>query len=116
MDEKEVCLMAQTEQMEQLEVEENRNGNPGAFLLGTLLGGLTAAAAMLLYAPQSGVETQEQIRKKAYELRDDFENEIQNRRLDAEDSISTSLKNVAGRLEKVAENLNQRAEDLKETS
>ena len=108
--------MAQTEQIEQMEVRQDHNGNAGAFLLGSLLGGLTAAAAMLLYAPQSGAETQEQIRKKADELRGDFENEIQNRRHAAEESISTSLKNVAGKLEQVAENLNQRAEGLKETS
>ena len=44
--------MAHNEQMEQLEVRQDRDGNTGAFLLGSLFGGLAAAAAMLLFAPQ----------------------------------------------------------------
>ena len=40
------------------------------FLLGILLGGIAGAAAMLLYAPQSGGETREQIKKKGREARD----------------------------------------------
>jgi len=108
--------MAHNEQMEQLEVRQDRDGNTGAFLLGSLFGGLTAAAAMLLFAPQSGVETQEQIRKKADELKADLETEFQNRRNSAEESIALNLKNVAGKLEQVATTLNQRAEEVKESS
>jgi gas vesicle protein len=42
----------------------------GNFLAGILIGGLAGAAAVLLFVPQSGKETREQIRQKAMELRD----------------------------------------------
>lgn len=41
----------------------------GSFMLGLLIGGLGAAAASLLLAPQSGERTREQIREKAAEAR-----------------------------------------------
>ena len=105
--------MTHTENNDQI---GNRNGNAGAFLIGSILGGLTAAAAMLLYAPQSGVETQELLRSKANELRMEAEKTFQNRRQAAEESIGTRLSSVAGRLEEVATTLNQQAEDMKDTS
>jgi len=39
-------------------------------LVGTLIGSLAGAAAMLLLAPQSGKDTRTQIQKKGIELRD----------------------------------------------
>lgn len=39
-------------------------------LIGLLIGGLAGAAAMLLFAPQSGKQTRSQIRQKSIELRD----------------------------------------------
>ena len=42
----------------------------GAFLLGTILGGLVGAAVALLFAPQSGEETRMMIRDKGIEIRD----------------------------------------------
>lgn len=39
-------------------------------LVGLLIGGLAGAAAMLLFAPQSGKQTREQIRQKSILLRD----------------------------------------------
>jgi gas vesicle protein len=110
---KEVFVMTQTEQVERIEDKRNHDGNAGAFLLGSLIGGLTAAAAMLLYAPQSGVKTQEQIRNKASELRADAEKTIQRGREAAEDSIAMSLNSAADRLEKMAESLNHQAEEIK---
>jgi gas vesicle protein len=45
--------------------------NPiGAFLIGFLVGGVTAAVAALLLAPQSGEETRTMIKDKSIELRD----------------------------------------------
>ncbi len=45
--------------------------NPiGAFLVGLVVGGVSAAAAALLLAPQSGEETRTIIKDKSIELRD----------------------------------------------
>jgi gas vesicle protein len=44
--------------------------NTKTVLLGLLIGGLTGAAAMLLYAPQSGKRTRTQIRRESIQLRD----------------------------------------------
>jgi gas vesicle protein len=103
--------MAQIERRDEI---RNHNGNAGAFLVGSILGGLTAAAAMLLYAPRSGADTQELIRQKADEFRAEAEKTLQNRRQEAEESIAMRLSSVAGRLEEVATTLNQQAEDMKE--
>ncbi len=40
-------------------------------LFGLLIGGLAGAAAMLLFAPQSGKKTRTQIKQKSIELRDE---------------------------------------------
>jgi len=48
---------------------EYRRGNIFNVLLGTLIGGLAGAVAMLLLAPQSGEDTRMQIQKKGIELR-----------------------------------------------
>jgi len=42
----------------------------GGFLAGVLVGGLIGAAAMLLFAPQSGAKTRKQLRRKAEQLRE----------------------------------------------
>jgi gas vesicle protein len=49
---------------------EYRRGSIFNVLLGTLIGGLAGAVAMLLLAPQSGEETRMQIQEKGIELRD----------------------------------------------
>ena len=44
--------------------------NPIRILLGLLIGGLLGVVTMLLFAPQSGKQTRDQIEEKAIELRD----------------------------------------------
>lgn len=51
-------------------VEMHTMSNTGGFLAGLLIGALAGAAAMLLFAPQSGEETRRQIRDRTMELRD----------------------------------------------
>jgi gas vesicle protein len=46
------------------------NHNPQRVLLGLLIGGLAGVVTMLLFAPQSGKQTRDQIEEKAIELRD----------------------------------------------
>lgn len=54
------------------EVEHKDNGaNAGsAAVAGLVIGGLAGAGAALLFAPQSGKETRDQIQQKTVELRD----------------------------------------------
>jgi gas vesicle protein len=49
---------------------QHHASNLTSALLGFLIGGLAGASAALLFAPQSGRETREQIQQKTVELRD----------------------------------------------
>ncbi len=53
-------------------VEEHvhSSNNSKNVLIGLLIGGLAGAAAMLLFAPQSGKRTRAQIQQKSIQLRD----------------------------------------------
>ena len=53
-------------------IEESTNdaNNLKSVLLGLLIGGLTGATAMLLFAPQSGKRLRTQIRQESIQLRD----------------------------------------------
>ena len=44
--------------------------NKGDFLVGILVGGALGAALALLYAPQSGEETRDTLKKKSEDLKD----------------------------------------------
>jgi gas vesicle protein len=108
--------MEEIDEAERIVEKRNHNGNAGAFLLGTLIGGLTAAITMFLYAPQSGAEAQDLIRKKTNELKVGAEETIQKGRHAAEDRIVMSLSGAAEKLEQLATNLNQQAEQIKDDS
>lgn len=49
----------------------------GAFVAGFVIGGVSAAVAALLYAPQSGVETRAMIKEKSIELRDQAQESLE---------------------------------------
>jgi gas vesicle protein len=50
--------------------QETNVKNPGGFFAGLFLGGLAGAVTALLFAPQSGEETRQQIQQKAAQLSD----------------------------------------------
>lgn len=58
--------------MEKLNHNHEAGGfeNIGYIFIGILIGGLLGAGAMLLFAPQSGKETRQQIMDKSIKLRD----------------------------------------------
>jgi gas vesicle protein len=49
---------------------QHTGGNAASVVAGIVIGGLAGAGAALLFAPQSGRETREQIQQKTIELRD----------------------------------------------
>jgi len=52
-------------------VKRTFKNNPLRLLLGLLIGALAGVVTMLLFAPQSGKETRDQIEEKSIELRDE---------------------------------------------
>jgi gas vesicle protein len=56
--------------MEKHREEEMDSNHTVSFLTGLLLGSAAGAVIMLLFAPQSGEKTRQQIRRNAIELRD----------------------------------------------
>ena len=58
--------------------QESNTKRPVNFLTGMLLGGVAGAVTALLFAPQSGEETRQQIQQKAAELRDQTTATVEN--------------------------------------
>ncbi len=68
--------------------------NTGSFLTGLLAGAVIGGAIALLFAPKSGKETREQIKKKL----EDLENEYENLKGQASQKSEHIKKNMAERL------------------
>jgi gas vesicle protein len=91
----------------------HRSGNFGAFLLGTIVGGLIATTTALMFAPQSGEETQKRIKDRAIALRNEAEDKIEQGKRSAEAVVTKARSSVADLLEQSANVLDQRAEDIR---
>lgn len=52
--------------------QDNKTAGVGTFLAGAVIGGAIGATVALLFAPQSGEETREMIKKKATEVGKDL--------------------------------------------
>ena len=87
------------------EIEHKDNGaNAGsAVVAGFVIGGLAGAGAALLFAPQSGKETREQIQQKTIELRDQ-----------AAEKVEVAVSQVKDTAQKVTANLQGKTEELKQ--
>jgi gas vesicle protein len=80
-------------------IERDRGGGIGSFVLGALLG----AGLALLFAPKSGVETQEELKEHARKLR-----------TAAEERMREAQRQLEGRLEDVREGVQTRFDGVRE--
>ena len=87
--------MSNQEDLPYIIVERDSGGSFGSFCLGALVG----AGLALLFAPQSGEETQEEIRARAKKLR-----------AAAEERMREAQLSIEGRLENVREGVESRVE------
>jgi gas vesicle protein len=88
--------------------QESSIKQPANFLTGVLIGGMAGAITALLFAPQSGRDTRQQIQQKAAELRDQTTATVENTFAQVHDKAS-QLKADLG--EKAA-NLKQQGQEV----
>ncbi|HEX9653361.1 MAG TPA: YtxH domain-containing protein, partial [bacterium] len=73
----------------------SNNGDSGFdFFKGFLFGGVVGAVLALLYAPKSGKETRDEIRKRSLELRDDAEAKLELAKQQAETYLDEAKKKL----------------------
>ena len=77
--------------------------NPLRLLLGLLVGSLAGVITMLLFAPQSGQQTRDQIEEKAIELRDETNK-----------SVKKALTKVRSGADKLTADVQDKAGELKQ--
>jgi gas vesicle protein len=81
---------------------------PANFLTGVLLGGVAGAVTALLFAPQSGQETRQQIQQKAAELRDQTTSTVEN----TFTQVQSKASQLKADLGEKATNLKQQGQDV----
>jgi gas vesicle protein len=94
----------------------SNNGDSGfEFFKGFLFGGVVGAVVALLYAPKSGKETRDDIRKRSLEVRDDAEAKLDLAKQQAEsylDEAKQKLDVLRKELESSVSNVKGRASGL----
>jgi gas vesicle protein len=96
----------------------------GAFVLGSVVGALAGALAGVLLAPKSGAETQEDIKRRMMELRDQADEAIAKGRESLETSITetrgkifdTARSKIAEQMETAASSISQQAKNIRPES
>ena len=88
----------------------NQENDFGTFLMGFFVGALLGAAAGMLFAPQSGEETREQIHKKSIELTEQATQKADEARAKAEQLLGEARH----KLEDATKDLQTRAKELQE--
>jgi gas vesicle protein len=84
--------------METYVQEEVSNGkNIVNLMIGLLVGGMAGAAAMLLFVPQSGKATRNQIQQKAIELRDQTNSSVEEAILQIRTSVDQLKSDISDR-------------------
>jgi gas vesicle protein len=88
--------------------QESSTKQPTNFLAGVLIGGMAGAVTALLFAPQSGRETRQQIQQKAAELRDQTTSTVENTFA----QVHTKASQLKADLGEKATNLKQQGQDV----
>ena len=78
-------------------IERDSGGGLGSFVLGALVG----AGLALLFAPQSGEETQEEIKERALQLKSVAEDRLQDAQRTLEDRLDGARTGVQARVDSV---------------
>jgi gas vesicle protein len=94
---------------------ENNGGAAIGFLAGLLIGGLAGAITSLLMAPQSGLRTRAQIKRRSVELRDQASEAIEDTLTEARDTgrrLSADVQKQAAKLQQQAEKLQERGQAM----
>lgn len=78
-------------------IEREGGGGMGAFVLGALVG----AGLALLFAPQSGEDTQEEIKTRALKFKDVAKDRVREAQTNLEGRLSTAREHVTARVESV---------------
>lgn len=88
-------------------MEKHSNGinNTKNLLIGVLVGGLAGAGAMLLFAPQSGQRTRDDIQQKSIELRDQTTS-----------NIKKAFAKIRSKTNSISSDVREKAEELKQLS
>ena len=92
---------------DQIEEQDFDRRNTKNVLFGLLIGSLAGAAAMLLFAPQSGKKTRSQIRLKSSQLRDQTSDMVDN----ALAQVRSETHEITAGVQEKAGRLKQRGQD-----
>lgn len=90
------------------DTHENNVNQVGSFIAGLLVGGLSGAGAMLLFAPQSGKKTRATIQEKSIEIRDQATHSVE----EAVKQIRTKAQQISDDVQEQAGELQQHGQDL----
>jgi gas vesicle protein len=93
------------------EVSTKQSGN---FLTGVLVGGVAGAVAALLFAPQSGEETRQQIQQKAAELRDQTTSTVENTVAQVQSKASQLKSDLGEKATSLKHDIGEKATNLKQ--
>ncbi len=85
--------------------QEYHVDQPRNFFTGLLIGGLAGAATMLLFAPQSGKATRQQIQQKTMELRNQ-----------TVATVEGTMGQIRGKADQIKADVRDKARELKEQS
>lgn len=88
-------------------------GSGRSWLKGAFVGALLGSVAALLFAPQSGDQTVQSIRKQGEVLRDDVEKRFLEGRLAAEKNLAGARSTVADWLVQGSELLSRQADEVR---